>query len=130
MYKTLNYAAYLIKKHCTGPPASVNNFKVTSTGRFTIHLNWIPPFTLNITGIEPDLWYIVEITNVTDPNNPNGIPCGECPLFYPWYNFILMDNGSVCDLFEFRVVPVNQAGNGSASESIAAQFHECKYSYK
>ena len=41
-----------------------------------------------------------------------------------------MDNGSACDLFEFRVVPVNRAGNGRASESIAVQFHECKDDYK
>ena len=47
---------------------------------------------LNITGIEPDLWYIVEITN--DSSNPTGIPCGGCPLYYPHYNFTV-DNGKM-----------------------------------
>ena len=67
---------------------------------------------------------------MTDSNNPTVIPCGDCPLYYPAYNFTLMDNGSACDVFEFRVIPVNRAGNGSASESITEHFHECKYDYE
>ena len=43
---------------------AVNNLKNESLGQ-VIHLTWNAPFSLDITGVDPDIWYRVDIT-VTD----------------------------------------------------------------
>ena len=86
-----------------------------------IILQWTPPFTLDITGVQYDLWYNVVIINITNPSNSVAIQCKECPLYEPWYNFTVSEP-SPCDVFGFTVHPVNGAGVGNASEMVTGHF--------
>ena len=43
-----------------------------------ILLSWSPPFSLDVTGVDPDIWYTVLISDVTDEDNPTAIPCTDC----------------------------------------------------
>ena len=53
----------------TGPLSAVAGLRaISSTNSVTI--SWSAPFSLDVTGVDPDIWYSVLIYNVTDENNP------------------------------------------------------------
>jgi len=77
----------------------------------SILLTWTPPFSLDITGVDPDLWYCVEVFNVTAGRT---LFTTNCSVYEPEFEFTV-PNPSPCDKFEFRVIPVNGAGNGNVT---------------
>jgi len=77
----------------------------------SILLTWTPPFSLDITGVDPDLWYCVEVFNVTAGR---ALFTTNCSVYEPEFEFTV-PNPSPCDQFEFRVIPVNGAGNGNVT---------------
>ena len=91
---------------------AVGNLKNESLDR-VVHLTWDAPFSLDITGVDPDIWYRIDVTvdNVTF-NRYDDINITE-------FNFT-MGNTSV--IYEFQVTPVNGAGNGTASASVTGYF--------
>ena len=107
-----------------GPPSAVGNFQATLLSG-AIHLSWLAPITLDITNsIEPDLWYEIQIINVTTRSNSTPIPCSECPVYELQYTFTV-DNPDPCHIFEFEVIPENGAGQGQASgEPVTGYFIE------
>ena len=79
-----------------------------------IHLTWEAPPSLDITGVDPDIWYRVDITvhgtSINVSRNYSNVP-----------EFIYTGtNTSV--IYEFHVTPVNGAGNGAASAPITGYF--------
>ena len=88
-----------------------------------ITISWDPPFTLDITNTEDDLWYTIEIRNVTNGNNSNTtvIPCSTCPVYEPCYNFTI-DSPDPCSRFSFRITAINGAGIGQTSETVYGYF--------
>jgi len=87
-----------------------------------ILLTWTPPFSLDITGVDPDLWYCVEVYNI---NWGRALLTTNCSVYETQFYFTA-PNHSRCVLFEFRVFAVNPVGNGSLT-SINGTFHASKY---
>ena len=94
--------------------------------RDVISLTWTPPFSLDITGVEPDLWYRVEVYNITGGRTP----LTNLTVYEPEFNFTsTVPHPSPCDQFEFRVTPVNVVGAGTTSEPVRGYFLRSKFSF-
>ena len=50
---------------CTGLLGPVTNLSLQSPCTTSITLTWVPPFSLDITGVEPDFTHTVEVYNIT-----------------------------------------------------------------
>ena len=87
------------------------------SGQTFILLTWTPPFSLDLTGIDPDLWYCVEVYNISSGET---LLTNSSTVSEPRFNFTVT-SPSPCDLFEFRVIPVNGAGNGNIT-SVSGTF--------
>jgi len=90
----------------------------------SILLTWIQPFSLDITGVDPDLWYCVDVYNVTSVNTTSEsttLLSTNCSVNFPEFTFIL-NPPNPCDEFEFRVTPINGAGNGITSSPVNGHF--------
>ena len=94
--------------YSVGRLAAVGSLEVYS-GHAFILLTWTPPFSLDLTGIDPDLWYCVEVYNISSGGT---LLTNSYTVSEPRFNFTVT-SPSPCDRFEFRVTPVNGAGNGS-----------------
>ena len=84
---------------------AISNLKAESLGQ-VVHLTWAAPFSLDITGVDPDIWYRVEITvgNIALITHDD--------INIPEFNFT-MDDATACVIYRFWITPVNNAGNGS-----------------
>ena len=87
-----------------------------------LHLTWNPPFTLDITDVTHDIWYCVNIYNITH-NSQHDLLDSVCNVIQPEFR---VTNPSPCDQFKIQVIPVNSAGNGTSS-SISLFNGELKY---
>ena len=74
-----------------------------------IFLTWTAPFTLDISNVDPDITYCVDVVNST---SSSGI-LSQCEITVTSFSIPL---GRVCDNlnFSFTVTPVNGVGNGTA----------------
>ena len=106
---------------CLGLLAAVGNLTVHSQ-RSSILLTWIPPFSLDITGVDPDVWYCVEVYNISQRRTPLTT---NCSVYEPQFYFT-SPNPSPCDLFEFRVFAVNAVGYGTLT-SVTGTFNKSEY---
>ena len=107
--------------HLPGLLAPVVNVSVEN-GSGSILLSWSPPFSLDVTGVHPDIWYTVLISNVTDEDNPTAVLCTDCHnLTQPHYTFTTA-NPSPCHKYSFTVIPQNGAGEGNRSEPLEGYF--------
>ena len=88
----------------------------------SVLLTWTSPFSLDITGVDPDLWYCVEVYNISRGRNPLST---NCSVYEPQF-YVTAPNHNPCDLFEFRVYAVNAVGNGNVV-SVNGTFHTSKY---
>ena len=95
-----------------------------------ILLTWDAPPSLDITGVDLDIWYHVEITAIPS-SCPFGVAVDETVesnyskvVTIPEFNFTMNDyNGtSTSAIYEFRVTPINAAGNGITSAPITEYF--------
>ena len=84
-----------------------------------IRLTWDAPFSLDITGVDHDIWYRVDITVENDPSSAY-----SRVVNVPEFNFVTRDyNGTkISVIFEFRVAPINAAGNGMTSAPVTGYF--------
>ena len=89
----------------------------------SILLNWTPPFSLDITGVDPDHWYCVEVYYISQGRAPLSTNCSV----YESQFYFTAPNHSPCDLFEFTVFAVNQVGNGSVVSVNGTFFNTSKY---
>ena len=74
-----------------------------------ISLTWTAPFTLDISNVDPDITYCVDVVNSTSLS----IILSECEINMTGFNFSI-PIGRMCDNFTFTITPVNVAGNGTA----------------
>lgn len=112
-----NFHAAFYFSH-VGILSAVDNLTYTVENS-TLSLTWRPPFSLNLTGIEPDILYCVDVVSVV-----SGATLSECGIVVTiWTYFVPFTSG--CDSFRFVVTPVNAAGNGTTSA--VALFSDCKF---
>ena len=109
---------------------AVSNLKTESLGQ-VIYLTWNAPFSLDITGIDPDIWYRVDITVGNDPfnNSSDSIPFNtyfvnvqEFNFTHDNANFMVDNKTSTSVIYQFQVTPINGAGNGSTSAPVTGYF--------
>ena len=96
--------------------AAPQNLKVVSLTSTTIHLTWVPPFSLDITSKNCDISnYVVYIRNTNTGNITSASRSGT------EYTFMRQDFG-YCDTFEFSVLAMNDAGEGNRTDPVTASF--------
>ena len=100
----------------TGILAAPTNLKAVTITTAAIHLTWDHPYTLDITGIDPDIsGYVIYIRN-TNTGNMTTVFVTETE-----YTFVRQDF-RYCDTFVFRVQPLNVVGEGNISDAVAAAY--------
>ena len=104
----------------------MSNLRSQSLGQ-VIHLTWDTPPSLDITGVDPNIWYRVDITVYNNPfNNSSGtISFNTYFVNTPEFNFT-HDSANTSVIYEFKVTPINGAGNGTASAPVTGYFIGCK----
>ena len=68
----------------------------------TIIISWSAPFSLDVTDVDPDIWYSVLIYNVTD--NPTATPCADCINITETHYTFTPDYPSPCHKYIFTVI--------------------------
>ena len=111
----------------TGPVSEVGDLKLAESST-SITISWSPPFTLDVTGVDPDIWYSVLIYNVTDENNPTAILCTHCTNITETHYTFNPDYPSPCHAYNFTVIPFNGAGKGNSSLNVTGYTLESKIS--
>jgi len=107
-----------------GIPAAVSN--LTSANMTTaIFLIWNAPPTLDITGVDPDISYCVNISVVTVADSNDSTPLTtNCSVYLPEFNFTMdYPNTSTSVIYEFQVTPRNGAGEGPTSAPVYGFFN-------
>ena len=101
---------------------AVSNLKSDSLGQ-VICLTWDAPPSLDITGVDPDIWYRVDITVDNNPfNNSSGtIPFNTYFVNTPEFNFT-QGSANTSVIYQFKVTPINGAGNGTTSAPVTGYF--------
>ena len=89
-----------------------------------ICLTWDAPFTLNITGVDPDIFYCVDIRAVAVADNTDVTPLTtNCSVYTLQFNFTMdYPNTSTSVIYEFQVTPRNGAGEGPTSAPVYGFF--------
>ena len=106
--------------------AEPGNIDVMSSSNI-LNVSWSAPFSLDVTGVDPDIWYSVLIYNVTDEENPTAVPCTDCHNLTQTHYIFSPDYPSPCHKYTFTVIPYNGVGNGTASESIVGYLYQGIY---
>ena len=95
-----------------GRLSAVGDLSATVLGS-TISLTWNSPFTLDITNVDPDITYRVDVINSTSSqviHSQGGITITQ-------YNYTtsLSPERRACDVFKFTITPFNRVGSGNVS---------------
>ena len=103
------------KQTLTGLLFAVGSLELTP-GFNTTTLNWTAPFTLDITTVDPDITYCVDVVSSTSSATLHS-ECGitETEFTYP------LPPRSWCDQYNFTVTPVNVVGNGTRNSIHSSQ---------
>ena len=107
----------------TGQLSAVAGLSVTSSTS-SVTISWSAPFSLDVTGVDPDIWYSVFIYNVTDENNPKLF---EKHTITTSYTFAPA-GFSPCQKYVFSVIALNGAGRGESSQNITTGTQHCDLS--
>ena len=110
-------------KLCTGLLEEPSNLNITST-EIALLISWTAPFSLDVTGVDPDIWYSVLIYNVTDVNNLTAILCTDCINITETHYTFTPDYLSPCHVYNFSVIPVNGAGQGESIEYVTGYINK------
>ena len=89
---------------CTGQLSAVGDLRATNRP-VSVTISWSAPFSLDVTGVDPDIWYSVLIYNVTDENNPTTL---SIKVNDTSYTFAPPDINP-CDEYLVSVTPMNGA---------------------
>ena len=113
-----------------GPIDGPSTLSANSEVPAKIILSWEPPFSLNLTAIDPDIAYCVDVYNITD----GGLVhlSSNCSILSPSYTFTV-ENPDPKDEFEFIITPrsnVEGARNGTPSRIIGTFSLHSKFSNK
>ena len=114
--------------HCmswlSGPLSSVADLR-TSDSATSVTISWTAPFSLDVTGVDPDIWYSVFIYNVTD--EPTAVPCTDCMDITETHYTFTPDYPSPCQEYIFTVIPLNGAGQGETSHNVSGYTIDGEY---
>ena len=94
-----------------GHLSAVGSLSVTVQNSI-IFLTWTAPFTLDITGVDPDITYCVGVVNSTSSSTLHS-QCGITETEYEYTHSIPLE--TVCHDYMVTVTPVNVVGNGTPS---------------
>lgn len=83
----------------------------------SIRVSWTSPFSLDVSGVDPDIWYSVTIYTLTNETT-EVIICNDCVNLTDTHYIFTPDYISLCQKFLFSVVPFNGAGQGSNSVNL------------
>ena len=98
----------------SGLLSAVGDLRASSNAS-SVTISWTAPFSLDVTGVNPDIWYSVLIYNVTDENNPTAILHTDCINITETHYTFTPDYLSPCHVYNFSVIPINGAGQGESS---------------
>ena len=105
----------------SGPPSAVVNLKATSDST-SITNSWEAPWSLNVTGVDHDIWYSIMVQDVTHKNNQTPISCTDCTNITETVYTFTPDHLSPCHVYNFSVTPFNGAGQGQGESSDNVTF--------
>ncbi len=120
--------ARVIMFHIVGFLPAVGSLNATLTPMDSIiSLTWTPPFSLNISNVDPDVTgYCVGVVNSTS----SLVIDSQCGITDTQYNYTVSPRSTPCDNYTFTVTPVNRVGNGtSASVTLLSNITEGKIFY-
>ena len=103
------------------PPVELEIVSNTSS----ITISWSAPFSLDVTGVDPDIWYSVLIYNVTDEDHPRVVPCTDCTNLTETHYIFSPEHYSPCHEYTFIIIPVNGVGEGSSRNATTSEFRFC-----
>jgi len=111
----------LVVLQVQGIPAAVSNFTSANLTE-VIFLTWDTPFTLDITGVDPDISYNISVVAVADSNVSPPLTA-NFSVATPEFNFTMdYPDTSTSVIYEFRVTPRNGAGEGPTSAPVYGFF--------
>ena len=99
----------------SGLPSSVTNLRANISSGSSVNISWTAPWSLDVTGVDHDIWYSVLIQNVTDEDRPTDIPCTDCTNITETHYTFTPDHLSPCHVYNFTIIPANGAGLGERS---------------
>ena len=107
----------------TGLLTSVGNLKAENSST-SITISWSAPFSLDVSGVDPDIWYTVLISNVTDEDHPTDVSCADCHNLTQTHYTFSPDLPSPCHKYKytFTVTPQNGVGNGMGSQPVTGNI--------
>ena len=80
----------------------------------SINISWTAPFSLDVTDVDPDIWYSVLIYNVTDETTVS-VPYPNCTNISETFCVFTPDHLSLCHKYNVTVIPQNGVGVGESS---------------
>ncbi len=84
-----------------------------------ISLTWTPPFSLDITGVDPDITgYCVGVVNSISLS----VIDSQCGITDAQYNYTVSPRSTPCDNYTFTVTPVNIVGNETSASVTQGLF--------
>ena len=93
----------------SGALAEVSNVIINNSCD-SITISWSAPFSLDVSGVDPDIWYTLLISNVTDEDHPIAVPCADCHnLTQTHYTF-----NFTTDTFNFDITIIAKNGAGAS----------------
>ena len=107
----------------TGLLTSVGNLKAEN-GLNSVTISWTAPFSLDVSGEDPDIWYTVLISNVTDEAHPTAVPCTDCHNLTQTHYTFSPHLPSPCHNYTFTVIPQNGVGPGAWADSIMGHHNK------
>lgn len=105
----------------------------TDSSTSSVTISWIAPFSLDVTDMDPDVWYSILIYNVTDKDNPTAVRCTDCHNLTQTHYIFSPDHPSPCHKYNFTVIPYNgvlnetEDGEGESSQNVTidSEFRVC-----
>ena len=91
----------------------------TTLNTTSIIVSWTAPFSLDVTGVDPDVWYTIFIYNVT--HDPITISCTDCVNITETHYTFYPDYYNPCHKYNFTVIPFNGAGQGQSNGNITSK---------
>ena len=94
-----------------GPPEAVSNLRVQRSGD-NLTVTWQAPTTLDVTGVEYDLLYSLNITDITNETQTIPLACDICHNLTETKYIFSPPESLLEHSFNFTVTPYNGAGKG------------------
>ncbi len=109
------YSVWNLCIHFTGLLPAVGSLTATPILlNSIIFLTLTPPFSLDITNVNPDITYCMGVVNSTS----SLVIHSQCGITDTQYNYTVSPRSTPCDTYTFTVTPVNIVGNGTSASVI------------